>query len=315
MPASGKSFEYRGDLAEKGLPEILYTIDRFQVAGVIEAEKDGVVKSVHIKDGRVIHAASSDLNDSLGTFLRRRGKLSEDLYSETMRIRGETERRYGEVLVEAGILAPLEVYEAIRQHLEAIVWSLFSWQQGAVLFSIGDFAPPNNRVRIELPMPQVILHGIKRAPNARALVSRLGKRETVFEPYWEHEYLIEAGLDKAEYELLQLVDGQRSLLEVCADGPFSAAENAKLMYGFYVLGLIEDSEVRKNQAAGAVEAAGAEEDGAEASAEAAPEEPSAAEPAAAAPPASSPPPGGDVKKKPVKIRLQTQGDRFAEPDD
>lgn len=300
MPASGKSFEYRGDLAEKGLPEILYTIDRFQVAGVIEAEKDGVVKSVHIKDGRVIHAASSDLNDSLGTFLRRRGKLSEERYSETMRIRGESERRYGEVLVEAGILSPLEVYEAIRQHLEAIVWSLFSWQEGAVLFSIGDFAPPNNRVRIELPMPQVILQGIKRAPNARALVSRLGKRETVFEPYWDHEILIEAGLEKAEYDLLQLVDGQRSLLEVCADGPFSAAENAKLMYGFYVLGLIEDSEVRKNQGSGA--GAGTASDAGTA-------------PVPDASPEAPPAEGSDGKKKPVKIRLQTQGDRFAEPDD
>ncbi len=300
MPASGKSFEYRGDLAEKGLPEILYTIDRFQVAGVIEAEKDGVVKSVHIKDGRVIHAASSDLNDSLGTFLRRRGKLSEERYSETMRIRGESERRYGEVLVEAGILSPLEVYDAIRQHLEAIVWSLFSWQEGAVIFSIGDFAPPNNRVRIELPMPQVILHGIKRAPNARALVSRLGKRETVFEPYWDHEILIEAGLEQAEYDLLQLVDGQRSLLEVCADGPFSAAENAKLMYGFYVLGLIDDSEVRKNQGSG--KGAGTfSEAGSTPAPDAAPE----------APPAD----GSDGKKQPVKIRLQTQGDRFAEPDD
>jgi len=306
LPASGKSFEYRGDLAEKGLPEILYTIDRFQVAGVIEAEKDGVVKSVHIKDGRVIHAASSDLNDSLGTFLRRRGKLSEERYSETMRIRGETERRYGEVLVEAGILAPMEVYEAIRQHLEAIVWSLFSWEQGAVLFSIGDFAPPNNRVRIELPMPQVILQGIKRAPNARALVSRLGKRETVFEPYWEHEFLIEAGLEKAEYDLLQLIDGQRSLLEVCADGPFSAAENAKLMYGFYVLGLIEDSAVRKNQGAVQEAVQGTVQGTAQAAGTL-----SEATPAAAAPPAAD----GAGNKKPVKIRLQTQGDRFAETDD
>ena len=89
MPANGRSFEYRGDLAERALPEILYTIDRFNVAGVIEAEKDGVVKSVHIKDGRVIHAASSDLNDSLGTFLRRRGRLTEDHYAEPGRVYDE----------------------------------------------------------------------------------------------------------------------------------------------------------------------------------------------------------------------------------
>lgn len=291
MPASGRSFEYRGDLAERALPEILYTIDRFGVAGVIEAEREGVVKSVHIKDGRVIHAASSDLNDSLGTFLRRRGRLTEDRYAETMRIRGETERRYGEVLVEAGVLAPVEVYRAIREHVEAIVWSLFSWQEGAVLFSIGEFTPPDHRVRIELPMPQVILQGIKRAPNARALVSRLGKRETVFEPCWMHEALIEAGLEATEYDLLQLVDGQRSLFQVCADGPLSAAENAKLMYAFSVLGLIEDSAVRKARLAAEM----------------------SSEPAAEVPASASVAPEAG-KKTPVKIRLQTDGDRFAESD-
>jgi len=118
----------------------------------------------------------------------------------------ECERRYGEVLVEAGILAPVEVYRAIREHIEAIVWSLFSWEDGAVLFSIGDFSSPGNRVRVELPMPQVILQGIKRAPNARALVSRLGKKETVFEPTWDHETLIEGGLEAADVKGL---DGLR----------------------------------------------------------------------------------------------------------
>jgi hypothetical protein len=251
------------------------------VAGVIEAEKDGVVKSVHIKEGRVIHAASSDLNDSLGTFLRRSGKVSAELYAETMRLRGESDRRYGELLVEEGVLSPVEVYQAIRQHVEAIVWSLFSWEEGAVIFMIGDFAPPDHRIRIELPMPQVILHGIKRAPNARALVSRLGTRETVFDPLWATETLIEAGLDAGEHRLLQLVDGRRTLYEVCTEGPFSAADNAKLMYAFHVLCLIGRTAEAENAAsAGAAEAAEA----------------------------------ANGNTKPLKIRFKTGGDRFAAPD-
>ena len=60
------------------------------------------------------------------------------------------------------------------------MWSLFSWEEGAVTFMIGDFTPPTHRIRVELPMPQVILQGIKRAPNARSLVARLGTRDTVF---------------------------------------------------------------------------------------------------------------------------------------
>ena len=96
-------------------------------------------------------------------------------------------------------------------------------------------------MQIQLPMRQVILQGIKRAPNAKALVSRLGRKETVFEPCYRMEDLIELALDADEYRLLHLVDGRRTLFEVCTQGPHGAAENGKVMYAFQVLQLIRST--------------------------------------------------------------------------
>jgi hypothetical protein len=253
------SFQYRGDLSQTALPEILYTIHRFQVPGVIEATWGGVMKRVYIKEGNVVHASSSDREDSLGNYLLRSGFLTKELFEETMRERERLNKRYGVLLVERGLLSPAEVYRAIRQQIEAIVWSLFYWQEGAVLFSIGDFREPDS-VRIQLPMRQVILQGIKRAPNAKALAARLGRKETVFEPCYRVEDLIEASLDADEYRLLTLVDGNRTLYDVCTQGPHGAAENAKLMYGFQVLQLIRPATVaappppgpRREEGAGAI---------------------------------------------------------------
>lgn len=243
---SNHQYQYRGDLAETALPEILNTIERFQVPGVIEAERDAVVKNVFIKEGCVVHASSSDRNDSLGTFLLRSGKLTPEQYADTMRVREHSEKRYGVLLVEAGVLPPEEVYEAIRKHIEAIVWSLFYWQHGRVAFAIGD-PPAGEQVRIQLPMRQVVLKGIKRAPNAKTLVARLGKRETVFAPNFQTEGLIELALEADDYHLLNLVDGRRTLYDICTQGPLSAAENAKLMYAFHVLQLIRKAPVGENE--------------------------------------------------------------------
>ncbi len=231
------SFQYRGDLSQTALPEILYTIHRFQVPGVIEATRDGVMKRVYIKEGNVVHASSSDREDSLGNYLLRSGVLTPAVFEETMRERERLQKRYGVLLIEGGILSPAEIYRAIRQQIEAVVWSLFYWQDGAVIFSIGDFREPDS-VRIQLPMRQVILQGIKRAPNAKALAARLGRKETVFEPCYRMEDLIEAALDGDEYRLLSLVDGRRTLFDVCTQGPHGAADNAKVMYAFQVLQLI-----------------------------------------------------------------------------
>jgi hypothetical protein len=234
------AFQYRGDLSQTALPEILYTIDRFQVPGVIEASREGVSKQVYIKEGNVVHATSSDREDSLGNYLQRSGVLSADIYAETMTERERTKKRYGVLLIEKGVLSPGEIYRAIRKQIEAIVWSLFYWQDGGVIFSIGDFREPDS-VKIQLPMRQVILQGIKRAPNAKALVSRLGRKETVFEPCYRMEDLIELALDADEYRLLHLVDGRRSLFEVCTQGPHGAAENGKVMYAFQVLQLVRST--------------------------------------------------------------------------
>jgi hypothetical protein len=253
------SFQYRGDLSQTALPEILYTIDRFQVPGVIEASRGEVVKQVFIKEGNVVHAISTDRNDSLGTYLQRSGVLSPEVYLETMRERERSNRRYGVLLIERGLLSPAEIYRAIRKQIEAIVWGLFYWQEGSVVFSIGEFRESDS-VRIQLPMRQVILQGIKRAPDAKALVARLGRKETILEPCHKTEQLIELALDGDEYKLLSLVDGRRTLYEICTRGPHSASENAKLLYAFQILQLIRAAapetatapEPRKSEGTGAI---------------------------------------------------------------
>jgi Domain of unknown function (DUF4388) len=232
-----KNFEYRGDLTQTALPEMLFAIHRFQVPGVIEARRDGIVKRIYVKHGQVLHATSTDIGDSLGSYLRRTGRLTAEHYEATMAARRDSEKRYGALLVERGLLQPCEVYEGIRDQIEAIVWSLFYWQEGEVSFQIGEFQETGG-VRILLPMRQVILAGIKRAPNAKTLVGRLGRKETVFAPAFHTEDLIETALNEEEHAVLSKVDGRRTLYEVCVQGPPPPPEAAKLMYAFFVLQLI-----------------------------------------------------------------------------
>lgn len=237
QPDSAKKYEYRRDLRDTALPEMLYTIYMHRVPGVIEARRGDVLKKVFTRDGAVIHATSSDLDDSLGAFLRQEGKLSEAQYADSMKAREASDKRYGALLIERDILTPTELYDAIQDQIRSIIWSLFGWDRGEVAFSIGAFEE-SDIIRIHLPLRQVILEGIKRAPDAKALVARLGRKETVFQPTWSPESLIEAALNEEELRLLRMVDGKRTLYELCTRGPHSPAENARLVYAFFVLRLV-----------------------------------------------------------------------------
>lgn len=301
LSGSDKAHEYRADLRHTALPEMLYTVDRFQVPGVVEAERDGVVKKVYVREGYVVHATSTDRNDSLGSYLQRSGQISAEQFSDTMKVRSGSKKRYGELLVEAGLISPAAIHRAIRKQIESIVWSLFYWQEGQVRFEIGTFQTPTH-VKILLPMRQVIVEGIKQAPNAKALVARLGGKDTLFEPKYTTEDLIGTGLDSEEYGLLRLIDGKRTLYELCTEGPLSVPENGKLIYAFHVLKLV------RHQATAAEHAQAQGQDSDQARAQG-----SSAEGGAGAAAAPSAPPSeksdGTVVTKGVKIKFKTGADR------
>ncbi len=232
-----RNYQYRGDLRSTTLPEMLQTIYRTRVAGVIEARRGEIVKRIWVKDGDVVHATSNDREDSLGAHLERTGRLAARDIEAAQRLRQASRQRLGELLVERELLSPATIHQAIREQNEEIVWSLFAWPEGEVTFSLGG-QMPRDMVRILIPMRQVILQGIRRAPDAKPLVARLGRRETVFAPSYTVEDLIEIALDEAELKVLRLVNGRRNLFEVCTQGPLSPPENGKLVYAFHLLQLV-----------------------------------------------------------------------------
>jgi len=233
-------FQYRGTLEETSLAEMFYTIFRHRVPGLIEITNGTTVKRITIRDGLVLHASSSDRADRLGAFLYRSGKLSRKTLEETMRRRRSSNTRHGQIMIEDGLLSPGELFQAIRGQMEAIVWSVFAWKQGEVTFQIGERPAPS--VRIHLPMRQVVLRGVKHVPDVKALVAQLGRRDTVMTPSYDIEDLLEIALDQDEYRLLRLVDGARSIYDICSQGPFSVAENARLLYAYHVLRLVQSEE-------------------------------------------------------------------------
>lgn len=231
------SYRYQGDLSKTTLPEMLSTIDRFHVPGVVEARRERVIKRVYVRAGYVIHASSTDRRDSLGAHLMEKKSVRSEIMEELSTERRHSNKRLGVMLLERGLLSPAQVLRAIREQIEAIIWSLFYWEEGEVTFGIGEFEAAD-MVQIQFPIRQVIIQGIRQAPDARMMVSRMGDKETVLEPCYDVEDLVETGLDIGDFKILRSVDGKKTLYELCSEGPKPAAEIAKLLYAFQVLHLI-----------------------------------------------------------------------------
>jgi hypothetical protein len=241
-----EEFVFRGDLESDALPEILATIHRHSVPGVLECTLDGATKCVYFATGDIIFASSTDRDESLGESLLREGLITEDqLRLSSDELRRTPGRRHGTVLVQMGFLEPHELGSAVRSQVQAIVWSLFAWVSGTVTFRVGTFKE-DEVYKIKVPTPRAILEGCRFLSDPKAVTAKLGGRGGILKPVQRPPHLKSLELAAEEQALVDLVDGSRTVYELCEAGPFSPGINARVLYALLALRMINREQTSKS---------------------------------------------------------------------
>ncbi len=235
---ASEEFIFRGDLESDSLPEILATIHRHGVPGVLDCTREDMSKCVYFATGDIIFATSTDREESLGESLLRDGLITEDqLRLSSDELRRTPGRRHGTVLVQMGFLEPHELGAAVRKQVQAIVWSLFAWSTGSVTFRVGSFRD-DEVYKIKVPTAKAILEGCRFLPDPKEVTARLGGRMCILQPAKRPEHLGGLEFDEDEQALFDLVDGKRTLYQLCEAGPLNPGINARILYAILTLRLI-----------------------------------------------------------------------------
>jgi len=233
-----EEFVFRGDLESDSLPEILATIHRHSVPGVLECTREDVSNSVHFATGDIIFATSTDRGESLGESLMRDGLITEDqLRLSSDELRRTPGLRHGTVLVQMGFLEPHELGSAVRKQVQSIVWNLFTWTSGSVTFRVGNFRD-DEVYKIKIPTAKAILEGCRFLPDPKEVTARLGGRGSVLQPVKRPTHLDALKLEDEEQQLFDLVNGSRTLYELCEAGPLNPGINARILCAVLALRLI-----------------------------------------------------------------------------
>jgi len=234
-----EEFVFRSSLAETPLPAMLATIHRHGVPGVMEFSRDGETKRVCFLDGDVIFATSSVRSESLGDYLLRKDRLTKAQYrvscDELARSPG---KRHGTILVQMGFIEPDELGKLVGEQIYSILWSLFNWEDGEVSFRVGRFRE-EEVYKIKVSTPRAIIEGCKNITDARIVTARLGGRHAVYAPVLRPSHLERLRLEAGEQQVFDLVDGKTPLVDLCERGPFSPGVNARVLYAFVELQMLE----------------------------------------------------------------------------
>lgn len=169
VPAGDGAVVLAGRFGEIAIADLLSFLHMFRKTGILSLALPGGSKDLYFQNGDIAFAASTFPEEELGEVLLAAGKVDRDSLHKARRF-ATARTSVGKILVEQGTLAPKELWIAVRQQVETIVYTLFACQQGSFSYVAKDLEQ-EDIPRLSLSTQNLIMEGLRRV-DERALFMR-----------------------------------------------------------------------------------------------------------------------------------------------
>ncbi len=236
----GRSF--KGDLSEISLPDILEFLRAGRKTGVISFKRDHARKSLYIKEGNVIFATSNISDERLGDLLLTRGKITREQFDQSARLL-DGKKRQGKILIELGAITPKDLWDGVQAQIRQIVYSLFNWEYGIFFFSAGEL-PSQENITADVGLLDLVVEGIRRISDNKVLTNKFPSKEIIL-ARMDYGLKDRMRLEDFEKHVLDLINGQRTVGEICRESEIGEMGSLRVLYLLLSLGYIK-VKARKN---------------------------------------------------------------------
>ncbi|MGK2943418.1 MAG: DUF4388 domain-containing protein [Desulfuromonadales bacterium] len=129
-----------GNLEDLGLGEILQIVSLSRKSGVLQLNSGEREGRVIFHDGQVIRASASTFPENIGDLVLRAGLADMATLKKVLVIQQKRNdnRRIGDVLVSDFGVDREAIEKAVREQVEKVIYSFFSWDEGSFSFELGD---------------------------------------------------------------------------------------------------------------------------------------------------------------------------------
>ncbi|MGN6183395.1 MAG: DUF4388 domain-containing protein [Thermoanaerobaculia bacterium] len=169
----------QGDLTRIQLPDVLSFLAMIRAGGKLVVRRTNLERSIHWREGEIVFASSNSPEHSLGQFLLRNGKITQQQYDESKR-RVTPQLRHGKLLVQMGAISPKDLWWGVKNQVLEIIYSLFAWKDGefALYDSTEDLA--QERIMLQINTSSVIMEGIRRLDETARIREKIPNLDVIF---------------------------------------------------------------------------------------------------------------------------------------
>jgi Domain of unknown function (DUF4388) len=237
MQAHPRGTVLAGDLAEMQPSDLLNFLHQGRRSGVLLARVHEVERAVALADGNVAWACSTSPAERLGPILTNMGLVGRDRLEAVVkeeRARPVDYKRIGQLLVDRGILAPDEVWRALKLQATEIFLGLLVSRTGNFVFLRG-LDKSKLPAQLALDTQGMLLDGLRRLDEMELYRSRVPAIDCSPKPTGKP---VSSRLSAEEKKVIALADGRRTIEEmatITSLGEFEATKAAfKLLEAGYL---------------------------------------------------------------------------------
>jgi tetratricopeptide (TPR) repeat protein len=162
------------DIARSPIAETVRRLSVERRSGDLQVRSGRMVKIVFFDHGRLVFAASNLRRDRLGEALVADGRITQQDFDRVSALmRADRGRRFGEALVQAGVMDRYEVGTAVARQVRRLALSLFELTDGAALFEERACSIPLEYM-ISLSVHRLLYDGIRGMKDQDLLLKGLG---------------------------------------------------------------------------------------------------------------------------------------------
>jgi len=225
-----------GSLDDLPLPALLHHLHGLRATGVLHLANGKKRKWIQLRDGYPRAVRSNLINECLGNYLVRYGKISQAAFAESLR-RTKPGRLQGEILVAMEILSEEEIAAALRAQADEKFFEAFGWKSGTYRFERGVGLERANSLGVERSPANLILRGVRERTPIELVEGYICSHADCFlvpaeSPFYQFQ---EIDLESKHEELLAKIDGSRRLAEFLK----ADADLKRTLYAMLACGLLE----------------------------------------------------------------------------
>lgn len=224
-----------GNLRTMELSELLQWLSNGKKTGTLIVDNGAAQKKVYFESGRIVASSSTNPTEQLGHFLVSRGFITELELTKAMELQEETGVLLGKILVSIGALSEPDLRELLMHQTGESIYDIFCWHQGEFRF-VDEERIDRGLIPLALDVTHVILNGLKRVDDWARIRRLLPDRRCVLVHFGHLEV---AGLDSAERRIVELVDDQRTIEELCVETHSSEFQVCRVLLPFVEAGQIK----------------------------------------------------------------------------